>query len=53
VSIKRYNSMGEKAFKKVQSCADFNNIRFKDLPVVDCSKAGWNDYNLGFTVLKL
>ena len=51
--IKRYDSLGELAFKKVQTYAEFNNVRFKDLPLLDCSQAAWVDYNLGYSIPKL
>lgn len=51
--IKRYDSLGELAFKKVQTYAEFNNVRFKDLPLLDCSQAAWIDYNLGYSIPKL
>lgn len=53
LSIKRYNEISEQNYLKVEAFAEFNNIRFKDLEMLDCSKAAWIDYNLGFNIPEL
>ncbi len=50
LKVDRFNGIPTEAYQKLLFHVDFNNIRYKDIPLWNCKDAAFIKYNLGYSL---
>jgi Domain of unknown function (DUF4249) len=50
LQVDRFNGIPTEAYQKLLFYVDFNNIRYKDIPLWNCKDAAFIKYNLGYSL---
>ena len=50
LSVDRFNGIPTEAYQKLLFYVDFNNVRYKDIPLWNCKDAAFIKYNLGYSL---
>ncbi len=50
LQVDRFNGIPTEAYQKLLFYVDFNNIRYKDIPLCICKDAAFIKYNLGYSL---
>ena len=50
LQVDRFNGIPTEAYQKLLFYVDFNNIRYKDIPLWNCKAAAFIKYNLGYSL---
>jgi hypothetical protein len=50
MTVDRFNGIPTDAYQKLLFYVDFNNIRYKDIPLWNCKDAAFIKYNLGYSL---
>jgi hypothetical protein len=50
LQVDRFNGIPTDAYQKLLFYVDFNNVRYKDIPLWNCKDAAFIKYNLGYSL---